>query len=95
MFEDLLHILVAAVVILSGIIAFQQFRIARLHRKYEELLTSELVKAASRSESADAVRIAGADELMALRGRVQVLERIATDPSDRLGKELEALRSVG
>jgi hypothetical protein len=95
MIEDLVHISIAAVILLSGVIAFQQFRIARLHRKLENLLTGELFKAASQAAPVESRPLPGAEELTALKVRIEVLERIATDPSDRLGQELDALRSIG
>jgi hypothetical protein len=67
--------------------AFQQFRLVRLRRKIERIAEGGAMKAAP--------TVPANPEVEALRKRVQVLERIATDGNPRLNLEIEALRHAG
>ena len=69
--------------------AFQQFRIVRLRRKIERFAE------AATERPAQAVNAGPAAEYDELRKRVQVLERIATEGSPTLERELEELRRAG
>jgi hypothetical protein len=67
--------------------AFQQFRLVRLRRKIERIAEGGAMMAAP--------TVPADPEVEALRKRVQVLERIATDGNPRLNQEIEALRHAG
>jgi hypothetical protein len=68
--------------------AFQQVRIVRLRRKIEKIAEASAVRQATTTIEARS----DSPEMVELRKRVQVLERIATDGSPRLDAEFEELR---
>lgn len=79
--------------IFGGIIVLQSIRLLLLRRKFEKLA----MKTVGVTNIADLPPIPrgetqNSEELVRIRQRLQVLERIATDQNGRLDEELEALR---
>ena len=83
--------------IFGGIILFQWWRIHRYRNKIERIALNGLAapKAPELRLAAEPAPAAGSEEFEALKKRVQVLERIATDASPTLERELDELRRAG
>ena len=76
----------------SAIILFQWWRISRYRRKIEKIAMARMVAAPPSLPVAAVPSERDDEELVRIKQRLQVLERIATDGNHRLDDEFEALR---